>query len=335
MKVLGFKCLNSDARIFVCREGTELIVAVVYVDDAMFFSKNKKLVNKKKALFMNKWECRDLGEVKEFLHMRVQRQGLDITIDQVDYLKKVLERFQMTNAKATQTPLPSNWDPKENKGKATAAEITRYQSIIGSLLYLMIGTCPDISYAVTHLSQFTTNPSEDHYKAALHICRYLAGTQDYKLVYGKTADKGLMAYTDSDWAADKIRRWSITGYFFKLADGIISWRSHAQKTVALSSTEAEYMALSNCSRQAVWIKTMIEELGIVFKTVPIYCDNQGTSFIASNPVQESRTKHIDIRYHYIHELVGAKKVETMFMPGEMNPADMFTKNLQKVKFLKF
>jgi hypothetical protein len=199
----------------------------------------------------------------------------------------------------------------------------------------MIGTRPDISYAMMHLSQFTMNPSEDHYKAVLHICRYLAGTQDYKLVYSKAADKGLMAYTDSDWAADKIQRRSVTGYFFKLADSIISWHSHAQKTVALSLTEAEYMALSDCSCQAIWIKTMIEELGIVFKTVPIYCDNQGASFIASNPVQESHTKHINIWYHYIRELVGAKKVETMFVPGEMNPADMFMKNLQKIKFLKF
>ena len=136
--------------------------------------------------------------------MCVRRQGLDVIIDQVDYLKKVLERFQMTNAKPTQTLLPSNWDPKENKGKATAAEVTRYQSIIGSLLYLMIGTRPDISYAVTHLSQFSTNPSEDHYKAVMHICRYLAGTQDYMLVYGHLTNKGLMAYMDSDWAADKI-----------------------------------------------------------------------------------------------------------------------------------
>ena len=112
----------------------------------------------------------------------------------------------------------------------------------------MIGTCPDISYAVTHLSQFSINPSEDHYKAALHICHYLAGIQDYKLVYGKSADKGLMAYMDSNWAADKIWRQSVTGYFFKLADGIISWCSHAQKTVALSSTEAQYMVISNCSR---------------------------------------------------------------------------------------
>jgi Reverse transcriptase (RNA-dependent DNA polymerase) len=319
----------------MCREGTKLIMAVVCVDDAMFFGKNKKLVDKKKALSMNKCECRDLGKIKEFLHMQVQRQGLDITIDQVDYLKKVLERFQMTNTKATQTPLPSDWDPKKNKGKAMTAEITCYQPIIGSLLYLMIGTHPDISYAVTHLSQFSTNLSEDHYKAALHICRYLASTQDYKLVYRKTANKGLMAYTDSDWAANKIWRWSITGYFFKLANSIISWCSHAQKTVALSSTEAEYMAISDCSHQAVSIKTMLEKLGIWLKAVPVYGDNQGSIFIASNPVQESRTKHIDIQYHYIRELVAAKEVELMFVLEEMNPADMFTKNLQKVKFLKF
>jgi hypothetical protein len=149
----------------------------------------------------------------------------------------------------------------------------------------MIGTHPDIFYAVTHLSQFTMNPSEDHYKAALHICRYLAGTQDYKLVYSKTANKGLMAYVDSDWAADKIWCRSVTGYFFKLADGIISWHTHAQKTVALSSTEAEYMAISDCSHQAIWIKTMLEELGIWLKAIPVYGDNLSSIFIASNPVQ--------------------------------------------------
>ena len=146
---------------------------------------------------------------------------------------------------------------------------------------------------------------------------------------------GLMAYTDSDWAANEIWQRSVTGYFFKLADGIVSWCSHAQKTVALSSTEAEYMAISDCSRQVVWIKTMIEELGIKLKAIPIYSDNQGSIFIASNPVQESRTKHIDIQYHYICEVVSAKKVELMFVPGEMNPTDMFTKNLGKIKFIKF
>ena len=197
-------------------------MAVVYVDDAMFFSKNEKLVKKKKALFMAKWECRDLGDVKEFLCMRITHTRTGITIDQCDYLEKVLTRFQLTNAKPAITPLPTNWEPKANTGTAMAAEITRYQSIIGSLLYLMIGTCPNIAFAVTHLLQFSTNPTKDHYKAAQHVCCYLDGTHDYKLVYTHEEDKGLVTYTDSDWAADKIRRRSITGYFFKLANSIIS-----------------------------------------------------------------------------------------------------------------
>ena len=115
-------------------------MAVIYVDDTMFFSKNKKLVKKKKALFMAKWECRDLRDVKEFLCMHITCTRTGITIDQCDYLEKVLTRFQLTDAKAAITPLPTSWEPKANTGKATAAEITHYQSIIGSLLYLMIGT---------------------------------------------------------------------------------------------------------------------------------------------------------------------------------------------------
>ena len=119
---------------------------------------------------MAKWECQDLGDLKEFLWMHVTQQGSEIKIDQTEYLKKVLEQFSMVNTKSAATPLPSNWDLKANTGMATVAKVTNYQSIIGSLLYLMIGTRPDIAYAVTHLSQFCTNPSLVHYKAALHIC---------------------------------------------------------------------------------------------------------------------------------------------------------------------
>ena len=164
----------------------------------------------------------------------------------------------------------------------------------------MIGTWPDIAFAVTHLSQFSTNPTKDHYKAAQHVCHYLVRTHDYKLVYTQEEDKGLVAFTDSDWAADKIWQRSITGYFFKLANGIILRRSHAQKTVALSSKEAEYMAISDCSWQVIWIKTLIKELRIEIRSIPIYGDNQGSIFIASNAVQESHTKHIDICYHYMY-----------------------------------
>ena len=134
---------------------------------------------------------------------------------------------------------------------------------------------------------------------AQYICCYLNSTANYMLVFDGSSGDGLIAYTDSDWAADPIKHRSTTGYFFKLANGIFSWQSRAQKTIALSSTEAEYMALSDCSQQATWIKSLLGELRYHILTVPICGDNQGSIFIRSNPVQEHHSKHIDIQYHYV------------------------------------
>ena len=165
--------------------------------------------------------------------------------------------------------------------------------------------------------------------------RYLAGTANYALVFNGASNKGLIAYTDSDYAADLVKRQSTTGFLFKLADGIISWQSRAQKAIALSATEAEYMALSDCSRQAVWIQNIFSELGLPKKPTTICADNEGGIFIASNPVQERRTKHIDVRYHYVRDLLEQKRIDTIWVPTDDNPADMFTKNLGHIKFEKF
>jgi hypothetical protein len=199
----------------------------------------------------------------------------------------------------------------------------------------MLGTRPDISFAVTKLAQYSTNPSEDHLSKALYICRYLVGTQNYRLTYDGASSQGLNATTDSDWASDATNRRSQSGYFVKLAGGPISWTSRAQKTIALSSTEAEYMALSDCSRQVVWMHTLMGELGYTLTAVPICGDNQGSIFIASNPVTEKRSKHIDICYHYVREVVNHGLVKIYFIDGDENPADLLTKNLGSVKFLKF
>jgi len=199
----------------------------------------------------------------------------------------------------------------------------------------MLGTRPDIAYAVIKLSQFSANPSEEHLTRALGICHYLVGTPDYALVYNGDSNMGLIAYTDSDWGQDKIKRRSITGFFLKLADGVVSWQSRAQKTVAHSSTEAEYMAMSDCSRQVMWIQSLLRELGFSESRTPICGDNQGSIFIASNPVQEHRTKHIDIRYHYIRERVEEGDVELFFIPGTDNPADLLTKALGDNLFQRF
>ena len=200
----------------------------------------------------------------------------------------------------------------------------------------MLGTRPDIAFAVTKLSQFAANPSNDHLTKALYICHYLVGTSDYKIVYRQQAFNGEGLYTeaDSDWASDSTTRCSTTGYLVHLAGAVFSWNSRAQKTVVLSSTEAEYMSLSDASRQLVWINSLLGEIGMDLTPIPLAGDNQGAIFMASNPVQERRIKHIDIRYHFIHQVIRDEQVILLFLEGSENPADMLTKNLGHIKFLK-
>ena len=170
MQELGFDRLKSDAGIFYYKhKRTEMVVAIVYVDDALFCGPDLKIIKLIKGKFMQKWECRDLGDVKEFLRMRIQRTGQIIKIDQCAYLDKVLHRFGMENAKSAQTPLPTGYNPKANEGPIDANLRSKYQMAIGSLLYIMLGTRPDIAFAVTLLSSHSANPSQDHYNCTLYI----------------------------------------------------------------------------------------------------------------------------------------------------------------------
>ena len=333
MAALGCNRLLSDSGLFVNKDKT--IVVIVYVDDVLFLGKDKTAINSLKERFMNVWECRDLGDTQEFLRMRIIKSKGRILVDQIDYLQKVLQRFNLINAKAVPTPLPEGYQPMPNKGAPNPEIRASFQQVIGSLLYIMLGTRPDIAYTVVKLSQFAANPTEDHLNRALYICRYLLGTSNYALIFDGRSNGGLVAYADSDWASDPNTRKSTMGYLVKLANGVFSWNSRVQKSIALSSTEAEYMSLSDTSRQLVWIRALFTEIGIKLGPIPLCGDNQGSIFLASNPVQEKRIKHIDLRYHYIREIIRQKQIELLFIEGAENPADLFTKNLGRIKFLKF
>jgi len=297
--------LTTDAGVFVCQldDGT-IFLAIIYIDDALFIGPNQDFLHKKKAEFMTKWECRNLGEGnQDFLKMRIRRELNKFSIDQTSYLDKVLKRFGMENAKSAPTPLPTGYKPV-NPDPVDPERHQKYQQVIRSLLYLMICTRPDIAYAVTKMAKFAINPLQEHLNKALYICRYLVGTRNYALTYDGTNGSGLEACTDSNWASDRDDCNSISSYFFKLADGGVSWTSHTKKLVALSSTEAEYMALSDCSRQAMAFRNTPTEMGYKdIGAIPMAGDNQGSIFIASNAVSDRHTKHIDIRYHYIRRRV--------------------------------
>ena len=193
----------------------------------------------------------------------------------------------------------------------------------------MLGTCPDIAYAVTLMARMSTNPTQEHLDKALYICCYLLGTCDYSLVFNGNSGNGLIACTDSDWAGSPEDSIFTTRFYIKLANAVFLWNSHQQKTAALSSTEAEYMALSDCSCQVIWIRNMFGEIGFNLLSIPICDDNQGSIFMGNNPVTEHCRKHIPIRFHYIRDAVQKCQVEIFYI-GTDNPANMFTKNLRYV-----
>ena len=179
MEKLGFTSLSSDAGLFLFRNKDSFVIAIIYVDDAIFCGPLPALVNHFKEEFKKIWETQDLGDVTEFLHMCITRSGSKIHLDQCTYLETVLQRCGMQNAKSAATPLPARYVPTPLVGAPNPEIQSRFQTVIGSLLYLMLGTRPDIAFVVTKLAQHAANPSKEHLKQALYICRYLVGTSKY------------------------------------------------------------------------------------------------------------------------------------------------------------
>jgi len=252
MLALGFKKCKSNASVYYYhdKKTKALVIAIIYIDNVTFMgTKGSLLLNELKQKFMARWECCDLGETTEFLDMHIShnRKNQKIFIDQCEYLEKILAHFNVTT-NPTHTLLSSEFSFKPNKKQCDPKFRQKYQQLVGSLIYLIIGSRPDIGFAIVKLAQQMANPSNDYYQVGLYLCRYLLATRRYRLIYNGLSNKSLVAYSNSDWGQDHKYRKSTTGYFTMLAQGITSWLSRKQKSVALSFTKAEYIALSDCSR---------------------------------------------------------------------------------------
>jgi hypothetical protein len=211
-----------------------------------------------------------------------------------------------------------------------------YLRAIGSIMYAMLGTRPDIAYAVGVLSQYGSNPGPEHWAALKRVIRYLKGTAHFALQYGG-AENGLelVGWTDSDWASDLDTRRSIAGFTLDLNGGSISWSSKKQPTVALSTVEAEYMATTQATREAIWLRSLLTDLGSPPTAATIvHADNQGSISLARNPVNHARTKHIDIRYHFIRERIESGEIDLRYVSTADQVADILTKALPKDKHWK-
>lgn len=336
----GYKRTRSDAGVYVYHHDQAEVILIVYVDDLLHMSSSTSEIKRMKKLLADKFQMRDLGPASSFLGMRITRDRSKklLTIDQQNYTESIISRFQMDNAKPRRTPLPEGIHLQKGPPgyRAEASKRTYYQQMIGSLIYLMIGTRPDIAWAVSRLSQYMQDPTAEHITAVHHVFHYLRHTADYKIQYQGSGQSGLIGYSDADWGEDRDTRCSTTGFVFLMADGAVTWTSRMQKTVARSMTEAEYMALSEACSEIAWLKSLQKEIGYgTSSPTPLVSDNQGGIFLAINPAHDRRLKHVDIRYHFIREYVEGKRVTIVYISTNNMIADILTKPLERVKFEYF
>ena len=249
---------------------------------------------------------------------------------------KRIEEVWTSRCKQHQDPAPSWNSLREIWGTSCP----QHQDILPTdnqdVIYATIGTRPDIAFAAMRLSRCNNNPTEEHIKYTKYVLRYLKGTKELKIKYNGDSDAGLIGYSDSDWGEKRDDHHSTSGHVLLMANGAISWTSQWQKTVALSVGEAEYMELASIGQQAVWLKSLSEEIGFPIEgPIPLCSDNQAVIFLTINPAVECWTKHIDIRHHYIWEQYEEKVVKPFHVAGEENLADLFTKSLPVVNVEKF
>ena len=342
LKSDDYKPSTADPCVYYKKEIVDgensFILIGVYVDDTILCCNNLKYLVCQKNKISSKFEMDDRGDVNFILGMTItrDRENRTLMINQKNYLNDVLKRFNMSDCKPVSTPVePGQKFEKISEGDEPF-DVSTYQSAIGSLNYAAIATRPDISVAVGKLSQFMQSPSQIHWSAVKRVFRYIKGTISYGLKFNYSNNFELYGYSDSDWAGCVMSRKSTSGQLFRIGGCTVSWRSKKQSVVALSSTEAEYIALCEAAQETTWLRHLLHDIGLQqVEPTTIFEDNQGSIALARNPKDHPRTKHVDVKYHFIRNTIERKRMKVVYCPTADMVADTLTKGLPRPSFEKF
>ena len=338
----GYSKTTSDHCVFVKKfKDGNFIILLLYVDDMLVVGQDSSKIKELKLELSKSFAMKDLGPTKQILGMKIvrDREKGQIWLSQESYIEKVLERFNMHKAKPVGSPfanhfkLSSKQCPTSEKDKEEMKKVP-YASAVGSLMYAMVCTRPDIAHAVGVVSRFLSNPGKEHWAAVKWILRYLRGTSKLCLCFGNNKPM-LNGYTDSDMAGDIDSRKSTSGYLMEFAGGAVAWQSKLQKCVALSTTEAEFIAITEACKEILWLKKFLQELGMTQEKYVLHCDSQSAIHLSKNSTFHSRSKHIDVRYHWIRDVLESKSLLLEKIHTEDNPSDMMTKSVSKNKLEEF
>lgn len=328
LQSLGFKSTSADPCVYRSTRGKDCMIVVTYVDDMLLASSCLKWLAELKLMLNKHFDVKDLGKVKQCLGMEFSQKDNVIEISQKNFIEEILRKYEMQESKPVTTPI--NLGEKLSKSEDCSREVLSdypFRELIGALLYLSVCTRPDICFTVNWLSQFNNCYEKCHWIALKRVLRYLRGTSDLGLKFQKTKSP-LRGYVDADWANCVVDRKSYTGFVFILGNAAITWEARKQRTVALSSTEAEYMGLSEASKEAMYLKRFLSELKLQEpKDIKILNDNQGAQKLAHSNVFHNRTKHIDVRHHFVREAIESGVIVLEYLQSSEMIADVLTKGL--------
>lgn len=332
--LLDFSFVGSqyDPSLFVLTSNGHTLVVLVYVDDILVTDSNSTLMAELIATLHSRFALKDLGHLHYFLGIEVSSSTNGFHLSQTKYIGDLLNRANMVNTKPCPSPMSANTslskfdeDPLEDPHL--------YRTIVGALQYTTI-TRPDITFAVNKVSQFMHNPTTSHWTSVKRILHYLAGSPSHGIFIKPCHTLEIHAYCDADWAGCPDDRRSTSAFCIFLGSNIISWSSKKQYTVARSSTEFEYRSLALSCTELVWLQFLLDELHVQLQSPPtLWCDNIGTTFLASNPAFHARTKHVEIDFHFIRERVLNRSLLIRFISSQDQIADILIKGLTTPRFL--
>ncbi|GKA73824.1 retrovirus-related pol polyprotein from transposon TNT 1-94 [Tanacetum coccineum] len=278
----------------------------------------------------SKFQMSMMGQMSFFLGLQVSQSPGGIFINQAKYALETLKKYGMDLSDPVDTPMVDRLKLDEDL-MGIPVDQTRFRGMVGSLMYLTASR-PDLVFAVCMCARYQAKPTKKHFEAIKRVFRYLKGTINMGLWYPKDNAMSLTAYADADHAGCQDSRRSTSGSAQFLGDRLVSWSSKKQRSTAISTTEAEYIAMSGCCAQILWMRSQLKDYGFDFNKIPLYCDNKSAIALCCNNVQHSRSKHIDIRHHFIREQVENRVVELYFVETNYQLADILTKALPRERF---
>ncbi|KAL0406178.1 UNVERIFIED_CONTAM: Retrovirus-related Pol polyprotein from transposon RE2 [Sesamum latifolium] len=328
----GFTQSAHDHCLFTKATSAGIMALLVYVDDILVTAPTVALIQSVKDYLHSFFSIKDLGDARYFLGLEVARNSDGIYVAQTKYIQDIIRDIGLVNAKSTSTPFPLGLKLSDNYG-ALLVDPEKYRRLIGRLLHLGF-TRPDVSHPVQQLSQFLTKPCEAHWKATVHIVRYLKGTPTTGLFLPSASSFALRAYCDADWASCTDSRCSLTGFCVFLGDALISWKTKKQSIVSRSTAEAEYRSLAATVCELKWLSYILSDLGIsVPLPIQLFCDNQAVLHIMANSVE--RTKHIELDCHIARDAYKDGFILPSFVCSSLQLANIFTKVLSLKHFASF